>query len=157
MSLRIRKNGRIFCAELHPEEPGDTYIDDSLHYLLSVEKKLLVTESWEKHRIHGEWWWKGNVPSGVEIDKFYRPEVKAPKVEDGMEERSPLIKAQADQIEAEIRRLEADTSVGKQELRLFMQTLMPCGHAVGDLLTCPDEPWGCVQCNASAKGRDQCE
>jgi hypothetical protein len=31
MALRIRKDGRIFCAALRQEEDGDTYIDDELH------------------------------------------------------------------------------------------------------------------------------
>ncbi len=58
-----------------------------------------------------------------------------------------LTKQQADDIEAEIRRLEFDPMVAKRELRLFMQTSMPCGHAVGNLLTCSWLPWGCVECN----------
>ena len=36
MAIRIRKNGRIFCAAMFPEEPGDTYINDQLHYHHSV-------------------------------------------------------------------------------------------------------------------------
>ena len=70
MAVRIRKNGRILCAAMHPEEPGDTYIDDTLHQILSVDAKVLVTD--DKHiNGHGEWWWRGNVPEGVEIDPFY--------------------------------------------------------------------------------------
>ena len=53
---------------------------------------------------------------------------------------------QAEEIEAELRALEGDPEVGKQELRLFLQSPMPCGHAVGNLLTCPDPPFGCVIC-----------
>ena len=51
--------------------PGDTYIDDSLHYQMSAVHKVLVTESHEKHKDRGEWWWAGNVPEGVEIEDFY--------------------------------------------------------------------------------------
>lgn len=69
MALRIRKNGRIFCAALHKEESGDTYIDDALHYEMSVIHKVIVTEPHEKHMKNGEWWWVGNVPEGAEIDK----------------------------------------------------------------------------------------
>jgi hypothetical protein len=71
MSLRIRKNGRIFCAALRPAEPGDIYIDDSLHYILSVIAKVLITEPNERHMINAEWWWCNNVPDGVQIDDFY--------------------------------------------------------------------------------------
>jgi len=71
MALRIRKDGRILCAAIHGWEDGDTYINDSLHYRLSVEEKVLVTEPAEKHRERGEWWWTGNVPDGVTIDSFY--------------------------------------------------------------------------------------
>lgn len=69
MAVRIRKDGRILCAAMHSEEDGDTYIDDGLHYLLSVERKVLVTHPHEQHSIHGEWWWKGNAPA--DIDGFY--------------------------------------------------------------------------------------
>lgn len=71
MAIRIRKDGRILCAAIHPPEPGDTYIDDGLHYEMSVIKKVICTERWEKHKVHGEWWWKGNVPAGLEIEDFY--------------------------------------------------------------------------------------
>lgn len=53
---------------------------------------------------------------------------------------------QADEIEVEIHRMEADPSVTKTALRLFMQLPMPCGHAVGNLLTCDTPPNGCVIC-----------
>lgn len=59
-----------------------------------------------------------------------------------------LTEHQADEIEAEMRRLEKDPSVTKTELRLFMQLPMPCGHATGNLLTCSEPPFGCVICNS---------
>lgn len=71
MAVRIRKDGRVFCAALRPAENGDTYLDDHLHYELSVISKVLVTEPNEKHMINAEWWWSGNVPEGIEIDEFY--------------------------------------------------------------------------------------
>jgi hypothetical protein len=71
MALRIRKDGRILCAAMHPEEPGDTYLDDGVHYTLS-RIGVLVTEKTEEggrggHACHGEWWghW---VPSDVTPD-----------------------------------------------------------------------------------------
>ena len=69
MALRIRKNGRIFCAALHKEKSGDTYIDDALHYEMSVIHKVIVTEPHKKHMKNGEWWWAGNVPDGIKIRK----------------------------------------------------------------------------------------
>jgi hypothetical protein len=71
MAVRIRKNGRIFCAATFPEEPGDTYIDDGVHYYLSVIHKVLVTQCHAEHELNGEWWWIGNVPSNITIDPFY--------------------------------------------------------------------------------------
>ncbi len=70
MALRIRKDGRILCAAMHPKEPGDTYLHDGIHYTLSVEIGAIVTEKMEEggrggHRCHGEWWWVTQVPSDV--------------------------------------------------------------------------------------------
>lgn len=59
---------------------------------------------------------------------------------------SKLTLQQAEELEIEMRRLEETPAVSKRALRLFMQTPMPCGHAVGNLLTCPDPPSGCVIC-----------
>ena len=56
------------------------------------------------------------------------------------------LRERADAIEAELRRLEIDPTVTKEELRLFLQSPMGCGHAVGNLLTCPDPPFGCCVC-----------
>ncbi len=71
MALRIRKDGRILCAAIHSEEVGDTYINDGLHYEMSVINKVIGTEENEKHKIHGQWWWINNVPEGIIIDSFY--------------------------------------------------------------------------------------
>lgn len=59
---------------------------------------------------------------------------------------SRLTRAQADEVEAELRRLESDPETSKRALRLFLQSPMPCGHATGNLLTCADPPYGCVIC-----------
>lgn len=71
MALRVRKDGRILCAAIHKAEDGDVYIDDELHYRLTVIEKAIVTEPMEKHRLRGEWWWRNQVPEGVEIASFY--------------------------------------------------------------------------------------
>ena len=57
-------------------------------------------------------------------------------------------------IEAEMRRLENDPSTDKHALRLFMQWPMPCGHTVGNLMTCDDPPFGCVQCLNISTGQN---
>ena len=72
MAVRIRKNGKIVCAALNKEMPGDCYICDGLHYILSVENKILITTENDYHMKHdGEWWWKGQEPKNIKIDKFY--------------------------------------------------------------------------------------
>lgn len=52
---------------MHPAEPGDTYLHDGVHYTLSVEHRLLVTEPMHEgglggHAKHGLWWWRNEVP-----------------------------------------------------------------------------------------------
>lgn len=76
MALRIRADGTVLCAAMHPEQPGDTYLDDGLHYRLSVDFRVLVTEPMELpdgrgHGVHGQWWWRGAQPAWAEIDPFY--------------------------------------------------------------------------------------
>ena len=74
MSLRIREDGRILCAAMHPAEPGDTYLHDGISYRLTVELKAIVTEPMHSevgrggHAKHGEWWWANAVPSDVVIE-----------------------------------------------------------------------------------------
>lgn len=72
MAVRVRKNGQILCAAMFPEKCGDIYINDTIHYCLSVELKILVTEPHELHSIHGEWWPVNKVPKNVIIDDFYK-------------------------------------------------------------------------------------
>lgn len=68
MAVRIRSNGRIFCAAMRPAEPGDIYVDDELHYHLSQIAGVLVSEPMERHAESAEWWWHNSVPDGVEIE-----------------------------------------------------------------------------------------
>lgn len=64
MAVRIRRNGRIFCAALSKPKKGDTYLDDHIHYILAVEARVLVTTSSKHHnRTGGEWWWLGKMPA----------------------------------------------------------------------------------------------
>lgn len=75
MAVRIRESGEILCAAMHPALPGDSYIDDGLHYRLSVDIGVLVTEPMELpngvgrggHARHGQWWWRDDVPQDVKV------------------------------------------------------------------------------------------
>lgn len=60
----------MVCAAMFPVEEGDTYIDDGLHYEMSVIRKVIGSESMEKHKLDGRWYWLGNIPEGVEIQSF---------------------------------------------------------------------------------------
>lgn len=71
MALRVRKNGQIVCAALFTECEGDTYINDDLHYQMSVVHKVIVTEINKDHLLNGKWWWRNDVPEGITIDEFY--------------------------------------------------------------------------------------
>jgi hypothetical protein len=77
MALRIRPDGTILCAAMHPAQPGDTYLDDHVHYKLSVDHGAIVTEPIEPdpehpgrggHLQHGEWWWADEVPDDAVIE-----------------------------------------------------------------------------------------
>lgn len=60
---------------MHPTMPGDTYLDDGLHYRLSVELHALVTDKDHLdrpgHRGHGLWWWANEVPTAVMVDAWW--------------------------------------------------------------------------------------
>lgn len=89
MALRLRKDGRLLCAAMHKEEPGDTYLHDGITEILSGstgEIPVIGAEPMEKHKkkgyLHrGEWWWLGNVPDDVEIDSFYIEQRRKAKTE----------------------------------------------------------------------------
>ncbi len=44
MSIRIRKDGTMLCAAKSEPMEGDRYIDDTLHYFLSVDLNVLHTD-----------------------------------------------------------------------------------------------------------------
>lgn len=71
MAVRVRADERVLCAAMHPAESGDVYLDDTVHYLLSVVLHVLVTEPHERHRLTGEWWWEARVPEGVEVERWW--------------------------------------------------------------------------------------
>lgn len=76
MALRIREDGTILCAAMHPPAPGDTYLHDGISYKLTVETRAVVTEPMVceggrgGHGKHGEWWWASRVPDDVEIENI---------------------------------------------------------------------------------------
>jgi hypothetical protein len=55
MALRWRKDGTILCAAKSKAEDGDTYIDDRLHYQLSVMCQAVVPSIDEAAT--GRWFW----------------------------------------------------------------------------------------------------
>ena len=52
----------MWCAALSEEQPGDTYIDDGLHYSMSVEKGVIVALPMPEHTANPQWWWRGAAP-----------------------------------------------------------------------------------------------
>jgi hypothetical protein len=55
MSIRLRKSGELICAAMSEEEEGDTYIDDRLHYQLSVISRAILADI--EHETNGLWHW----------------------------------------------------------------------------------------------------
>ena len=56
MSLRWRATGgELLCAAKHEAQENDTYIDDNLHYQLSVELKIITPQA-DEHE-SGVWHW----------------------------------------------------------------------------------------------------
>jgi len=78
MAVRIRENGQILCAAMHPARPGDTYLDDVVHERLASGTGALVTEPMHceggrgGHANHGEWWWRDRVPTDVVADPYFQ-------------------------------------------------------------------------------------
>lgn len=62
MAIRVRKDGSMWCAALTLEESGDTYIDDGLHYELSVIKAVIVALPMPQHLSNPRWWWINQAP-----------------------------------------------------------------------------------------------
>ena len=44
MSIRWRLTGELLCAAMSKYENGDTYIDDRLHYQLSVISRSIIAD-----------------------------------------------------------------------------------------------------------------
>lgn len=55
MAIRWRKNGKLMCAAMSSPEDGDCYIDDRLHYQLSVISRAIMADI--NHEENGLWHW----------------------------------------------------------------------------------------------------
>ncbi len=55
MAIRWRADGKLLCAAKSKPMDGDTYIDDRLHYWLSVVCRALVADI--RHEENGLWHW----------------------------------------------------------------------------------------------------
>ena len=55
MSIRWRLSGALVCAAMSEPEDGDTYIDDRLHYQLSVTSRAIIADT--DHEESGLWHW----------------------------------------------------------------------------------------------------
>lgn len=55
MSIRWRENGDLICAAMSSEQEGDTYINDRLHYQLTVISKAVIADI--NHENNGLWHW----------------------------------------------------------------------------------------------------
>lgn len=55
MALRWRRSGELLCAAKCEPLPDDTYIDDRLHYRLSVETRAILPADDEETT--GLWYW----------------------------------------------------------------------------------------------------
>lgn len=55
MAIRMRANGELICAAVSTPEEGDSYIDDRLHYQLSVISRAILADA--DHKSNGLWHW----------------------------------------------------------------------------------------------------
>ncbi len=62
-----------------------------------------------------------------------------------------LSREQANLLKADVRRMEVDPSVDKHAFRLYLESRMPCGHLLANLLMCDCPPFGCLECLAEAE------
>ena len=67
MALRVRVDGTMWCAAHTEEMPGDTYIDDQLHYEMSVIHGVVVALPIPDHLNHPQWWWTSQAPSNADF------------------------------------------------------------------------------------------
>ncbi len=59
MAIRWRIDGRLVCAAMSKPEDDDTYIDDRLHYQLSIESRSILADV--DHETNGLWHWVSTI------------------------------------------------------------------------------------------------
>ena len=59
MSIRWRTTGELLCGAKSEPMEDDTYIDDRLHYELSVERGLLIPD--DDEGVTGKWHWNPDI------------------------------------------------------------------------------------------------
>lgn len=62
MAIRVRKDGTMWCAAHTDSQPGDTYIDDTLHYEMSVVHSVIVAYPMPRHIEEPQWFWTATAP-----------------------------------------------------------------------------------------------
>ena len=70
MAIRVRADGTMVCAAHSKPQPGDTYIDDGLHYQMSVEHGVIVSLPMPEHEADPRWWWRGVAPTGADMREW---------------------------------------------------------------------------------------
>ena len=55
MAIRWREDGQLVCAAVSELKDGDTYINDRLHYQLSVISRVILADT--DHETNGLWYW----------------------------------------------------------------------------------------------------
>lgn len=67
MAIRVRSDGTMWCAALTPEASGDTYIDDVLHYEMSITHDVIVALPVPEHEANPQWWWTSQAPKSADF------------------------------------------------------------------------------------------
>lgn len=62
MAIRVRRDGTMWCAALTDPMSGDTYIDDALHYEMSVIHGVIVAYPMPRHIEEPQWFWTAAAP-----------------------------------------------------------------------------------------------
>lgn len=72
MAIRVRADGTMWCARHAEELPGDTYIDDNLHYEMSIVHGVIVALPMPEHIKHPQWWWTEQAPTNANFNMAVR-------------------------------------------------------------------------------------
>jgi len=67
MAIRVRKDGTMWCAAHTEAMEGDTYINDGLHYEMSVTHGVIVCLPLPEHEKNPQWWWASQAPKGADM------------------------------------------------------------------------------------------